>query len=300
MSLNRISHFLIAGGTHGNEWIGVHLVEWLSKHPEVLFRSSFKSSLLISNPEAVRLKKRYVDTDLNRVFNHKTLSNLNDSTSEVLRGRAILSQFGDGGVTPADLVLDLHTTTSSTGPCLILSHDSPINLHLSRFLMNLIPNLKVALWGNHRDTGFLKDILRNGVTFEIGPVAPNTLRADHYFCTKLAVLGTLDFIEAWNSSPHLFDNLSLDLYEPYQSYDYPRDSSGQVSAMIHPELEGQDFHYFDKDIKCFITPTGEEITITLNQPSFPMFIGEASYYEKNIAFFLTSKKSILLPKHPNT
>lgn len=81
----------IVGGTHGNERIGVLLAEHWQQQPEPVTRTTFQTKVgslpavdcfyfpsvgnnpripqvLVANPEAVRLNRRFVDVDLNRCF----------------------------------------------------------------------------------------------------------------------------------------------------------------------------------------------------------------------------------------
>ena len=58
---------LVFGGTHGNEWTGVRIVEnyqdyFQNKYPDL------KLEFILANPEAHKLNKRFKDEDLNRAF----------------------------------------------------------------------------------------------------------------------------------------------------------------------------------------------------------------------------------------
>ncbi len=295
----QIHHLLIAGGTHGDEWTGVKLIHAFLKKPDAFLGRTFRTSALISNPEAFKEQKRYLDRDLNRSFQKELLTDLSVSDREVQLARNLLATYGPDGTDPADFVMDLHTTTAATGPCLILSHPSLINLHFACFLSEAIPNLKVALWNGDRKTGFLKDALPNGVTFEIGPIAQRTWNAEIYFTTQSAVLAALDFFTVWNAHPEHFTDKSLEIFEPYQTVMYPLDANGELGAMIHPALDGKDFSLFSGALQAFMEPSGNVITLPLDGPSYPMFVGEASYYEKNVAFYLMKKRKMSLANHPN-
>lgn len=299
MMTHFIKHLLVAAGTHGNEWTGVSVLRWLQSKKELTIRPGFKTYLLLSNPDAIAKNRRYIDRDLNRSFQKELLEDPIQLDREVLRAREIMAEFGPEGINPADLVVDLHTTTAATGPCVILSHDSLINLHLARWLSESIPHLKVALWNGSRSTGFLKDAIPNGLTFEIGPIAQGTLKADIYLTTQACVLSTFDFIEAWNNSPEIFSGLTLDLFEPYKTVDYPRDTAGVATAMLHQEIDGADFQVLEGSFNAFMNFNGEPIIMEVDRPSYPMFVGEASYYEKNVAFYLMTKRTIDLPAHPD-
>jgi len=295
-----IRHLLISAGTHGNEWTGIHVLRHLQSNTSFIERMGFKTSLLLSNSMAIEANRRYIHRDLNRSFKTELMNDPLIGDFEVKRAKEIMNEFGPSSAIPADLVIDLHTTTAATGPSVILSHDSLINLHLARWLSESIPRLKVALWSGNRNTGFMKDAIPNGITFEIGPIPQSTLHAETYLSTMASVLSTVDFVQAWNSTPEIFTGLSLDIYEPYKTVDYPRDSDGALTAMLHPEIDGADFKLFEGIFNAFLDLSGEPVPMTVDRPSYPMFVGEASYYEKNVAFYLTSKRSLLLPPHPES
>ena len=70
-----INTIVVAGGTHGNERTGVSLVQKWMAHPEC-YESLCKSAnveLVLANPEAMRLNRRYRDFDLNRAFSQTCL-----------------------------------------------------------------------------------------------------------------------------------------------------------------------------------------------------------------------------------
>ena len=74
MGMSLINTIVVAGGTHGNERTGVRLVQKWMEHPECYNTlCSAKVDLVLANPEAVRLNRRYRDYDLNRAFSQTCL-----------------------------------------------------------------------------------------------------------------------------------------------------------------------------------------------------------------------------------
>jgi len=71
------------------------------------------------------------------------------------------------------------------------------------------------------------------------------------------------------------------------------------STWLGDTLAGAKFINLLEADKFFIEPSGKEITIPLDGPSYPMLVGEASYYEKNVAFYLMTKRKLHLANHPN-
>ena len=97
----------ISGGVHGDETCGVKAIEKLEK--ELLSKEKLLSGrvlTLIANQEAIKLKKRFVDFDLNRAFGNSSAigheSNLAKNIASHLQG--------------IDYLLDLHSTSAPTKP----------------------------------------------------------------------------------------------------------------------------------------------------------------------------------------
>lgn len=79
----------------------------------------------------------------------------------------------------------------------------------------------------------------------------------------------------------------------------------QVGCSVHPDIKGKDFHTIKKGDNAFVSidGNGNEVSIPLAYPikdgkemddkkqQYMMFIEEASYVTKNIAFALQSKQS---------
>lgn len=68
-----IKKVAIFGGTHGNELTGVFLVKhWLENGAEIQ-RTGLEVKPFITNPRAVKKCTRYIDCDLNRIFDLENL-----------------------------------------------------------------------------------------------------------------------------------------------------------------------------------------------------------------------------------
>ena len=130
--MSLINSIVVAGGTHGNERTGVRLVEKWMACPECYGACcpSAEVSLVLSNPEAMRLNRRYRDFDLNRSFSQVCLdASLEPQQYEFRRARELNRIYGPKGAnTKTDLLLDVHNTGSNMGLCLILSAISPERL----------------------------------------------------------------------------------------------------------------------------------------------------------------------------
>ncbi len=92
---------LVLGGMHGNEMLGIKLVESLSTDP-------IKGiDTLIANPDAVIKGTRYIETDLNRSFGARAPQSIEELRADELN--SILSMY--------DIVLDFHNTQTPVNNC---------------------------------------------------------------------------------------------------------------------------------------------------------------------------------------
>lgn len=115
------------GGIHGNEKAGVKALEYLIKMLEVehitneAFRFEGRLIAMKGNIQALKMHKRYVDRDLNRMFRKELLEDL--LTQDVRTGEENelieMIDFIKNGIADYHpdriFVLDLHTTTAAGG-----------------------------------------------------------------------------------------------------------------------------------------------------------------------------------------
>ncbi|XP_036053162.1 aspartoacylase [Onychomys torridus] len=160
-----IKKVAIFGGTHGNELTGVLLVtHWLKNGAEIQ-REGLQVKPFITNPRAVEKCTRYIDCDLNRVFNLENLSKemSEDLPYEVRRAQEIYHLFGPKNSDNSyDVVFDLHNTTSNMG-CTLILEDSRNDFLIQMF--HYIKVISILLMGV--SLGFfllksLKDVRKAG------------------------------------------------------------------------------------------------------------------------------------------
>jgi succinylglutamate desuccinylase len=279
----------IVGGTHGNESIGVYLIAKFERYPELLNCQSFKCVTLLANPEAVAANRRYLDRDLNRSFNNKDLANPELTGYEDRRAKEIAARLKD-----VDLIIDLHSSTAKMGLTILPSNNHPFNLRLSAYLSELHPDVRVC-YGENRcnsDDPILLSLCQWGCTIEVGAVAQGVLDAHLFQQTEMLVRAILDYIDAINLGKPLPVPAQVTAYQTLASVDYPRNSSGELQAMIHPQLQFQDYQPLHPGDPMFLTFTGETIPYQGEATVCPIFINEAAYYEKGIAMTLTDKQQL--------
>ena len=106
------------------------------------------------------------------------------------------------------------------------------------------------------------------------------------------VRAILDYIDAMNLGKPLPVPAEMTVYQTLSSIDYPRDPSGKLTAMIHPQLQFKDYQPLHPGDPMFMTFTGETIPYRGESSVFPIFLNEAAYYEKGIAMTLTAKQHL--------
>ncbi|XP_044106204.1 aspartoacylase-like [Neovison vison] len=137
-----IKKVAIFGGTHGNELTGVFLVKhWLENGTEIQ-RTGLEVKPFITNPRAVKKCTRYINCDLNRVFDPENLGKTmsKDLPYEVRRAQEIKHLFGPKDNEDSyDIIFDLHNTTSNMG-CTLILEDSR-----NDFLIQMFHHIKTSL-----------------------------------------------------------------------------------------------------------------------------------------------------------
>jgi succinylglutamate desuccinylase len=295
MTPDLIKKVAIVGGTHGNELIGVHLVKKWQHSPEILQRHSFECITLISNPSAVAANRRYIDRDLNRCFADEDLANSKLTSYEDRRAKEIAIQLGPKEQPLADVIIDLHTTTANMGLSLLPSSKHPFNLRLAAYLNAHDPNVKICFGLKHGQAApMLRSLSPLGFTVEVGPIAQGVLNADLFLQTELLIHKILDYIDAINQGTKLTEPDSVNIYQAISSVDYPRNDTGELKAMVHPNLQFKDYEPLNPGQPMFLGFTGQEILYAGADIVYPVFINEAAYYEKQLAMVLTEKQQISL------
>ena len=295
MAINRIppiQRVLIVGGTHGNEFTGAYIVKKLEQYPEQVRRSTFETVTLLANPKAFATVRRYIDTDLNRCFRRLDLQNLMCSSYEQIRAREINSLFGANGKTPADVILDLHSTTANMG-LTVITNEHPFNLRLVAYLQSVNPLVKVYILPKPaQEYSGLPSICELGCTIEVGAVAQGVLQAKQFQQTEALIDTALNYLEHHNQGEIFsFDN-ALTIYRHIETIDYPRNKSGELQAMIHPQIQFKDYEPLHLGDPIFLSFDGEAIAYEGTSTVYPVFINEAAYYEKGIAMCITHKQQV--------
>ena len=261
----------LVGGTHGNEPVGLEVMS-LFKKSTAKYRNSF--TCFWGNPKAYELKKRYVDTDLNRAFGKNQIR----KGYEQSRAEELESQFKDN----FDLCIDLHTTTSNMGQTAILNNTHNWTQKICTVLNQSIEGLKLIEEDRLDDEcNHLNRLCPAGVTVEVGPVANNVVSAELVLQTVSIVEKILDF--DFDSS---VDTDSVEYYKMLGQINYP---SGD-HWYVHPDLDRRDFKELAAGQPTFLNHDGRVEKWSGDKSVYPFFINEAAYLEHRSAFLIAEKR----------
>ncbi|XP_031608095.1 N-acyl-aromatic-L-amino acid amidohydrolase (carboxylate-forming) B-like [Oreochromis aureus] len=299
VSFPLLSRVAICGGTHGNEMTGVYMMRHLQKE-KIDKIGSVAVSTVLSNPRAVEVCRRYVETDLNRCFTEALLNSpVTDSTPyELRRAQELNAQIGPKGSKEAvDLLIDIHNTTSNMGLCLIFYSIDWFTLHILKYLQSKMTSVEVRaiqLDIPISEAYSLESVGKHGFAIEVGPQPNGVVRADIYNMVKEAVDHVFSWLQEFNSGS-TFEEGEVEAYTLVKSIDYPRNPvTGEITAAIHSQLQDNDFKLLQRGDPIFLSFSGETVKYD-DEDLYPFFVNECAYYEKKIAFHLARKIKLTLP-----
>ncbi|KAM5248444.1 N-acyl-aromatic-L-amino acid amidohydrolase (carboxylate-forming) [Ctenodactylus gundi] len=294
----------VTGGTHGNEMSGVYLARQWLRAPGELQRASFSAVPVLANPAAAAACCRYVGCDLNRACTSTFLTSraAPDEPYELTRARELNQLLGPKNSSQAfDFLLDLHNTTANVGICLIAKATTNIFImHLCHYLQLQNPELpcRIFLYQLSGEESYSVDsVTKHGMSVELGPQPQGVLRADLFFRMRSLVASVLDFIELFNQGT-AFPAFEMEVYRNLGSVDFPRTEDGDLAGTVHPQLQDRDFEPLQPGAPIFQMFSGEDVVYDGDSTVYPLFINEAAYYEKRVAFIQSEKLMVSVPALP--
>lgn len=290
-----IKNVAIVGGTHGNEWTGIYLLNRWEKKRSEISRPSFSTNTFFGNPKAFEITKRFVDQDLNRSFSLAELQSPVKNNYESQQAAFLNDQIGPKGNPKHDFIIDLHTSTSNCGAMFIVSNLDSFNLQLASYLTTKVDNAHIWYPPPAEDPPYLSAISDRNLGVEIGPIAQGLLQMSTFRFMNEVVSHALDFVHAINEGnfPDLPTSIEVLIAEGPEHF--PK-KDGHIIGMIHPSLQGRDYHPLQPGAPMFETLNDEVVTYSGSEPSYPVFINEAAYYHLGIAFFHCKKENLEVPQ----
>lgn len=294
--IDSIKHVAITGGTHGNELTGVYLIKhWLSSPNEVK-RDSFSTELHLANPAANKEVRRYIDQDLNRQFNLQDLKNPELKGCEQQRAKSLNEILGLKEDPRVDFIIDMHTTTANMGMSIIFNANDPLIIGMAFYIKQKMPHANLFYEPSDRlQDNFLTSMGRlSGLLIEVGPIAQGLLNHEIYSETHTAVMHALNYIEKTNSGQTIALPKQMTGYQFIEKIPLPENTEGDITAMVHPNLQNKDYHAIKPGDPLFITLSGETIPYEGDTTVYGAFINEAAYYDQNIGLSFMEKVDIIL------
>lgn len=141
---------LFIAATHGDEPIGVEVIKQIQKT-----KLNQKFDSIIANPKALLQNKRFIDSDLNRIFPGKINGDYEERRAQKIIKIAKNYRFA----------VDLHGTISNTGIFIIIPKFTLSNLFLAlRFNIK-----KIVIWQKSKETtGSLSCFINSCIEIESG------------------------------------------------------------------------------------------------------------------------------------
>lgn len=284
---------LVVAGTHGNEINGPWLLEQWTSNPSLIDSCGCQVETIIGNPGARADGRRYRDRDLNRSFRPDLLERVREdpdqADQEMRRAHELVEAFGPHGQTPCDCVIDLHSTTAAMGNCMVVYGRRPADLALAALVQ---AHLGLPVYLHEADAaqqGFLVERWPFGLVLEVGPVPQNVRRHDIVDQTRRGLQACLEALAAVIDGSARYPE-QLVVHRHLGSIDLPRGNDGGASALIHPQFQNSDWVPLRRGDPLFITADNTIVPFDGPQGAVPVFINEAAYAEKAIAFSLTCRE----------
>lgn len=228
---------LIIAATHGNEKIGVEIINELKKRNLNKF-----FDFLIANPEAERKNVRFLDADLNRSYPGKENSKFYEER-KAFKNLEIAKKY--------KFIIDIHEASEGKDDFIIIPREEISDL----FPLQFINLEKILLWPNPK--GPISQVLENSIEIEFGAKNRNRKRM-----ILKGVLIMENFINKIKEVD-LHESAKEARKEIYYVYGFiPRDNNSELLSELRdfkktsingeekflPLLSGQ---YLDQGIICY-------------------------------------------------
>nr|WP_115093454.1 aspartoacylase [Synechococcus sp. UW106] len=279
---------LVVAGTHGNEVNAPWLLRQWQANPDLIDAAGLPVQRVIGNPEAFLRRCRYVDRDLNRCFLPDLLDR-ETSGLEFQRAGELLRLHGCNGEQPCAVALDLHSTTAAMGNSLVVYGRRPADLALAALVQEAL-GLPIYLHeADAQQTGFLVECWPCGLVIEVGPVPQGVLNAKIVEQTRLGLETCLRALDQVRQGSARLPG-ALVVHRHLGSRDLPKGEDGEPLALVHPELQGRDWQSISSSQAMFRAADGTDHGELWVDGEIPVFVNEAAYAEKSIAFSFTRRE----------
>jgi aspartoacylase len=171
------------------------------------------------------------------------------------------------------------------GVTVVLSKDDYLSNAVAKSLAATFDDVKILRWFSNDEGDFINSLVASSITIEVGPIPQGVLDAKAFFRAKEIIKWVLKILDTQK-----FCTKEIECYDIFDIVKFPREN-GELKAMIHPKLLNFDYKKLYRGYPIFLTFENEEIFFN-QESAYAVFINEAAYYEKDIAFCLTKKTKI--------
>ena len=329
-----VKNVVVVGGTHGNEYTGVWCIKALDRKRDELKLTfpSLEISTLLGNPEAFYANKRFINEDLNRAFSYEALHGrketeelyLDDMTIEARRAQEIDQIIGpkfigdsdhcdvdyneDGSLCrpAADVVIDLHTTTTNMGVTIIIAEGDVLMTRAAAYILKKCRGIEARCLVHTHPNRYVRPNLSSagthGITIEVGPCPQGVLRHDVVEKTQEALQACLQFLQRHNQEP---DDVHSELEAIYANggdchvpcfrsarakrkgemsgkivWPVDPDNENFPLYLVHKRWQDRDFDLLHEGDPLFVDIEGNEILYdgSHGSPVHLIFVNEGGYY----------------------
>ena len=290
---------VVTGGTHGNEYTGVYLLDRLAMpEQQAALKRAYPSlavETVLANPVAHKENRRFMDTDLNRMFSSEALSDESILGYEARRAK----ELALGCLRDAALNIDLHTTTSNMGCTLIVNTWSALTIRAAayvaeRWAAEPAPPAGVPLaplyvmlhdGGTQESSPHVCSAARDGLEIECGPTPQGLVRADVVATTERALRLLLEYFELCVSGRPPEPPETLEVFFDLGKVSFlefeggVRESSALPSGLVAPSLQDGDFQPLQTGEPMFVTLGGETVPYDgrYGDMVYPVFVNEVGH-----------------------
>lgn len=284
---DKINQVALVGGTHGNEFTGIYLLNKYRQFPKKLGDNNFNVELFEANHKAYEANKRYLERDLNRSFQQIDLDDETLNDYEDLRAKEINQALGPKGDSRTDMIIDLHTSTAPMGINLVLTKTDTFHLMLVDYVQQRMNDVTITL-EQIPDHHFLMSVAPQHVLVEVGAIAQGQLRQDVFDKTEQTVQLIFDFLNQYNRHELPQPSESIDIFQYFDVMFLPTDINGDVAGMVHQNIQDRDFTLLKAGEQMFKLFDGDDVLYD-GEDCYISFINEAAYYDEKKAFSMSKK-----------
>jgi len=176
---------LILGSVHGNEPCGANVL------PDIFALPLLRGTLtcVLGNPAAFRANKRFLDTDLNRMFDERNCPTSQEQNSREYQRAQELKNYIDH----TDIVLDLHASTSKTSEPFLICESNGYALATKMGIAKIVSGFDVIQPGG--TDWYANKTGKVGLCLESGFLGDpfSTVRAFEGARALLSLLGMIEY-----------------------------------------------------------------------------------------------------------